>query len=100
MRHTEIKVVVSYADAEYGHQGTIYKASNFKLLDFKKGAPVIIWNGKRYHDKALRTKYKGKLKPFSQKLNDALDNGQATYVPTKGKYTFIYELEPHRKAKK
>jgi hypothetical protein len=91
-KNTEFKVVVSYADAEFGHQGTIYKASNFQKLDFRKGAKVIDWNGKRYHDKSLRTKYKGDLKPFAVRLKNALDIGEAHYVETKGKFTYIYDL--------
>ena len=91
-KNTDHKIVVSYADASFGHAGTIYKASNFKQLDFRKGAPVIVWNGKRYHDKALRTRYKGELKPFAKRLKEALENGEAEWIQTKGKYTYIYEL--------
>ena len=85
-------IVVSYADAEYGHEGTIYKASNFEKGLFVKGAKVIIHNGKRYHDKAIRTKYKGELKPFALRLIEALQKGEAFYKETKGKHTYIYRL--------
>ena len=91
-KNTNIKTVVSYADAEYGHTGVIYKASNFRYLGFTKGAKVILHNGKRYHDKAIRTKYKGKLKPFAERIKAALDSGEATYMSTKGKHTFVYDL--------
>lgn len=91
-KYTEIKTVVSYADAEYNHKGIIYKASNWKLVDFRKGAPVIMWNGKRYHDKAIRTKYKGELKPYAKRLRKALEQGEAHYVDTKGKFTYVYLL--------
>ncbi len=87
------KVVVSYADAEYGHAGTIYKASNFESGDYVKGAKVIVWNGKRYHDKSLRTKYNGVLKPFAQRLASALESGEATWHKTAGKHTYIYKLK-------
>jgi len=85
-------VVVSYADKEYGHEGIIYKASNFKNLGFVKGAKVIIWNGKKYHDKSLRSKYKGLLKPFSKKLNEALKTKDAIIKTTAGKVCYIREL--------
>lgn len=91
-KNTDLKVIVSYADAEYGHAGTIYKASNFEYHGFKKGAKVIIHNGKQYHDKAIRTKYKGNLKPFAQRLKDALDCGEAYYKETVGKHTYVYNL--------
>lgn len=85
-------VVVSYADKEYGHTGTIYKASNFKMIGEIKGARVIIWNDKRYHDKTIRTKYKGKLKPFAKKVKAALESGDAFYKKTAGKFTYVYNL--------
>ena len=90
--NTSIEVVVSYADAEYGHTGTIYKASNFTYLGFKKGAKVILYDGKKYHDKAIRTKYKGELKPFAKRLKNALESGNATYTETLGKHTYIFSL--------
>ena len=83
---------MSYADKEYGHTGTIYKATNFKMVGEIKGARVIVYNGKLYHDKTIRTKYKGKLKPFAKKIKDALEDGTAFYKKTKGKYTYVYNL--------
>ena len=85
-------VVVSYADKEYGHSGIIYKASNFNMVAEIPGAKVIFWDGKRYHDKTIRTKYKGELKPFAKRVKDALDRGDAYYKKTKGKFTYIYNV--------
>ena len=85
-------VVVSYADKEYGHLGTIYKASNFKAVGDIKGAKVIMYNGRRYHDKTIRTKYKGELKPFAKRIKQALENGEAYYKTTAGKITYTYQL--------
>ena len=84
--------VVSYADKEYGHAGTIYKASNFKMVGEIKGARVIVWGDKKYHDKTIRTKYKGELKPFAKRVKNALDDGEAFYKKTAGKYTYVYNL--------
>ena len=96
-KHTSLKAIVSYADAEYNHVGIIYKASNFEYLGFKKGAKIILWKEKRYHDKAIRTKYKGELKPFAQRLKDALETGEAFYKETLGKHSYIYRLKPDTK---
>jgi len=90
--NTDIKMVVSYADPYYNHEGIIYKASNFYHAGFTAKGRVIDYNGRLYHDKAIRTKYKGKLKPYAQKLKDALDNGKAKYVNTPGKHIYLYEL--------
>lgn len=85
-------VVVSYADKEFGHTGVIYKATNFKMIGEIKGARVIMWNGKRYHDKTIRTKYNGVLKPFAKRVKDALESGDAFYKKTAGKFTYVYNL--------
>lgn len=85
-------IVVSYADKEFGHEGVIYKASNFNMIGEIAGAKVIYWNGKRYHDKTIRTKYKGELKPFAKRVKDAIENGEAFYKKTAGKYTYVYKL--------
>jgi len=90
--NTDVKTVVSYADPEYGHSGIIYKASNFKLIGKTSNGRVIIFDDKKYHDKAIRTKYNGELKPFAKKLVEALENGKAVYKNTKGKNIFVYEL--------
>jgi len=90
-------VIISYADKEFGHVGTIYKASNFEQLEDIPGARVVVHNGRSYHDKALRCKYKGKLKPYSQRLVDALASGEAFYKRTAGKYTYIYDISKRRK---
>jgi hypothetical protein len=92
-KNTNIKVVVSYADMEYGHVGTIYKASNFTCLGQKAGAKVIMYNGKKYHDKAIRTKYKGELKPFAKRIKEALESGEAYYTKTAGKMCYVMNFK-------
>ena len=91
-KNTTHKVVVSYADAEQGHTGTIYKASNFKYLGHSAGARVIVYDQKTYHDKTIRTKYKGELKPFAKKIKAALESGEAVYKNTAGKHIYVYPL--------
>jgi hypothetical protein len=86
-------IVVSYSDKEFNHYGIIYKASNFKQLEDIPGARVIIYKGRRYHDKAIRSKYKGELKPYARRLKEALESGEAYYKNTLGKCTFVYTLK-------
>jgi len=86
------KTVVSYADEEYGHKGIIYRATNFKEVGMTKYDKVIIHQGKRYHDKTIRTKdAHGNLKPFAKKIRDAIENGTAYYHWTKGKHVYVYK---------
>lgn len=91
-KNTNVKRIISYADTTYNHEGIVYKASNFKHYGMTAKGRVIIYNGKRYHDKTIRTKYKGELKPFAKKIKNALEIGEAEYIKTKGKHIYIYDL--------
>jgi hypothetical protein len=91
-RYTDIKKIVSYADPSHGHTGIIYRASNFKYMGQLPNQKVIKYQGKTYHDKAIRTKYNGVLKPFAVKIKNALKNGEASMVPVEGKHVYVYEL--------
>lgn len=92
-KNTDIKTVISYADTTYSHSGTIYKATNFNHCGMTAKGRVIMHEGKRYHDKTIRTKYKGKLKPFAERIAKALEEGKAKYVRTLGKHIYIYKLK-------
>ena len=89
-----IKVIVSYADPNHGHSGVIYKASNFQYLG--KSSPdkgyIDKETGKVYHSRALRTKYKGKYKPFVQKLRKKKEEGLLQEISLEGKHCFIFKL--------
>jgi len=91
-KNTKIKRVISYADMTYSHEGTIYKASNFKHVGMTSKGKVIMYNGKRYHDKTIRTTYKGQPKPFALKIKEALITGDAQYVDTLGKHVYLYDF--------
>lgn len=91
-KNTKLKTVISYADQTYNHTGTIYKATNFKLVGTTNPGKVIMFEGKRYHDKTIRTKYKGTIKPFAIKIKQALIDGTATYTPSLPKFIYLKEL--------
>lgn len=97
VKNTDIDTVVSYADPNYGHEGIVYKASNFVFSGKTSPGRVILFNGKKYHDKAIRTKYKGELKPFAKRLKDALDSGDAYYTKQLPKNIYVYDLNSRRK---
>ncbi len=75
--------------------GIVYKASNFKLIGQVKPMKVIrrISDNRLYHDKTIRTKYKGVLKPFAVKLKNQLENGEAVYENTLSKNIYLYRLK-------
>ena len=97
IKNTNIKKVISYADNTYGHKGVIYQATNFEHLGKTAKGRVIMFEGKRYHDKTIRTKYKGELKPFAKRVKEALENGEAHYEQTLGKEIYLYDLEKRRR---
>lgn len=94
--HTDVDVVVSYADTNQGHEGIIYQATNFTFLGKTASGKVIIHNGKKYHDKAIRTKYKGELKPFAKRLKEALNAGEAYYEAQLPKNIYVKYLRKRR----
>tara|TARA_R110000803_G_scaffold67290_1_gene128971 strand:+ start:1235 stop:1825 length:591 start_codon:yes stop_codon:yes gene_type:complete len=96
-QNTDYKVVVSYADAHYGHKGTIYKASNFQHVGMTAKGRIIKWGEREYHDKTIRTYYTNKdgvknLKPFAQRVKDALESGEAQYMDRPPKHIYLYSL--------
>lgn len=91
-RNTGVKVIISYADQTYGHIGTIYKATNFQNIGYTSPGRVIRYKGKKFHDKCIRTKYNGILKPFAQEIKTALEAKEAIYEITKPKVIYKYKL--------
>ena len=91
-KNTNHKIIVSYADAHYNHTGIIYRATNFQYEGLTSKGRVIDYDGRTYHDKAIRTMYKGKLKPFAQRLKQALESGDAKYISTPGKHIYTFKL--------
>ena len=96
-KHTDVEVIVSYADPNYGHVGTVYQASNFVYLGKTSPGRVIMYKGKKYHDKAIRTKHKGELKPFAKELHNALETQEAYYVKQEAKNIYVYYLHDNSK---
>ena len=92
-KNTNIKTVVSYADPNYGHSGIVYKATNFTHVGMTSPGRVIMYKGKKYHDKTIRTKYKGELKPFAKEVKEALDTGEAYYKKQLPKHIYVYKLK-------
>lgn len=90
--NTHVKLIISYADPFYGHSGIIYKASNFTFEGTTSPGRIIEYNGKRYHDKVIRNKHRGVVKPFAVKLRKALESGEAKYKDVPGKNIYLYRL--------
>jgi hypothetical protein len=91
----KVKVIVSYADPMHGHNGVIYKASNFKLVGMTPDDKGFLdpETGKTYHSRAMRTKYKNDYKPFVKRLRAKMELGLLKEVVLKGKFCYTYTLD-------
>lgn len=86
-KNTDIKKVISYSDLSVGHIGTIYKASNFKLIGETAPSKHVFWNGKRYHPRSLTIE-----RDYSYRLRKAVKNGDAKIETGKPKLIFEYKF--------
>jgi len=93
-----IKKIVSYADPMYGHEGVIYRASNFTMVGVTPDDKGFYDpdTGKTYHSRAMRTKYKGDYKPFVKRLRAKLEAGLLVEKVLKGKFCYVYDLTPKK----
>ena len=96
-QNTNIDTIISYADPYHGHEGIVYQATNFGYEGKTSPGKVILFNGITYHDKTIRNYNNGKLKPYSQRLRDALAKGKAKYINVPGKNIYLYGLRGRKK---
>mgnify|MGYP001402491492 FL=1 len=103
-QNTDVEVVVSYSDLEQGHEGVIYKASNFIQIGQSGGGRVLMVDGKKYHARSLNQKEK----PYGRALKRRWENKEGHefwdseqdmhFVDTKPKNIYVYYL--NKKVKK
>jgi hypothetical protein len=86
-KNTDAKCVLSYSDLTEGHNGTIYKASNFKCIGKTSSTKNVFWNGERYHPRSLSID-----RDYSYKLREAIKTGEAYIEEGKPKKIWIFEL--------
>lgn len=89
-KHTDWKFVVSYADPEQGHQGTIYRASNFKYEGTTSAGSSLLVDGKSFHIRTLTMLDR----PYGVEINNRYkaDDPGIQIVKTKAKHIFTYQL--------
>ena len=52
--HKQLKLVISFADAEKNHHGGIYQATNWVYVGKTNSADEYLYKGKRWHGRAFR----------------------------------------------
>lgn len=86
--------VLTFADPNQGHMGTIYKAANFKYDGLEKNNPRIVKfkDGRVAHLRQYYDKKNGAYSEQTIRLQEAVSRGDAMIVPQERKHRFIYEL--------
>lgn len=92
--NTDYGYVLSYSDKTVGHNGTIYKAANFKNIGETQPTKYIVWNGKTYHPRSLSID-----RPYSYSLRDAVNKGEAVIHTGMPKLIWLYEISNKLKRK-
>ena len=92
----ELRLIVSFADPQYGHHGGIYQAGNWVYVgDTSKG--VEYWyNGKRLHSRQVSEK--GWNIQQGQKRK-TVKPSECLIVRTKGKHRYLMPLDKEMKRK-
>ena len=55
-RNSKYRVIISFADPNHGHEGIIYKATNFKHFGMTEKSRAVIVDGERLHERMLTKK--------------------------------------------
>jgi hypothetical protein len=94
-KNTEYSRVVSFADPNHGHGGTIYKASNFEYEGREgNGNPRVVQHGdKQYHMRQYYSKdQSGNYQEHAQRLQTLVQTGQAEIIKQERKHKYTYYL--------
>jgi len=92
--NTDYTSVISFADPNHGHAGTIYKASNFEYTGLEdNGNPRVVQYGdKQYHIRQYYQKKGGDYSPDALKLQAAVKSGEAEIIKQERKHRYMYYL--------
>ena len=85
--NTDYDNVLSYSDLTVGHVGTIYKASNFKLVGETTPTKYVEWNGKTYHPRSLTID-----RDYSYRMREAVKTGEAIIHTGLPKKIWMYKI--------
>lgn len=89
LKRKGIGVILSYSEPEQGHEGTIYKATGFKLVGTTAKRKHYLWKGKKYPDRNIHQINF----PFHKELRAAIASGEAVPVVVPGKLIFLKQFQ-------
>jgi len=93
-KNTDWEFVLSYADEEQGHRGTIYRACNFNYLGKTKAGKTLEVDGERFHIRTLSMMDR----PYGVEINKRWkekDEG-IKIIETLPKHIYTYNLVKHK----
>lgn len=92
--HTFVSGVITYADPNAGHTGTIYKACNFKYLgkELNPNPTLYKLGKKKIHKRQMYQKKNGKYDPSAKLYQKLLKIGKIKLIKQKHKERFFYNL--------
>lgn len=93
-RNTTIKQIITFADPNQGHQGTIYKATNFTFDgEEKNGNPRIIkLEDRTIHLRQAYQKKDGVYTSDAIAIQSAMLDGRAEVIKQEKKLRYLYDL--------
>ena len=75
-----VKLLVSFADKEQGHKGTIYQATNWIFAGDSDPAEEYLYQGKRWHGRAFRSSFGSHLKYKDKGLKIIMGSSKHRYI--------------------
>ena len=101
-QNTDAEVIISYSDLHYGHEGIIYKASNFIHLGESPASRMLMVDGKEFHSRSMNNVHR----PYGRALKRRWDAKKAGaeddgiyFVDRKPKNIYVYYLSKKVKKK-
>ena len=100
-QNTDVEVIISYSDLQQGHEGVVYKASNFINMGQTPSGQALMVDGKQYHDRTIRNKrpYARAIKRRWEEKQNGKKDDDIYFVETKPKNIYVYYLNKKLKKK-
>ena len=100
-QNTDAEVIISYSDLQQGHEGVVYKASNFINMGQTPSGQALMVDGKQYHDRTIRNKrpYARVIKRRWEEKQNGKKDDDIYFVETKPKNIYVYYLNKKLKKK-
>lgn len=85
-----LKLIISFADPQYGHKGTIYQAGNWIYSGRTSPSAEYYYKGKRLHSRQVSSKG---YNVQQGKVRKTIRPSQCNVVKTEGKYRYLMPLD-------